>query len=100
MTYIPLSIARRHVLGDLYGCCDDVDTVPVYLENECGTRLGFADQILGHYVDAFSFHLDQGICKKLSSGHFAYSLGYDYAGKRVPGRQRRLRLSYICLRPL
>jgi hypothetical protein len=100
MTYTPLSIARRHVLGDLYGRCDDIETVPVYLGNEGGIQLGFADQSLGKYADAFSFHLNEAVCKKLSSGYFRYSLGYDFAEEHAAGQPRRIRLNFICLTPL
>lgn len=96
MLDIPLSIARRHVLGDLYGRCDDIETVPVFLGDEKGIQLGFVDQSLGRYADAFSFHLPESVRKKLSAGHFRYSFGYKYA-EASTGKPRRVKLSHICL---
>lgn len=97
MAYTPLSIARRHVLGDLYSRCDKVDEIPVYLGTETGLRLGFANEGLGHYADAISFHLPEDVCKKLSAGYFRYSFGYDYADPASPARPQRIKLNYICL---
>lgn len=94
----PISFSRRHVLGDLYGRCDAIDSIPVYLESVEGELLGYVDQGLGHYADAFSFHLDSDVCKKLSTGHFTYAISYGYSENetRVNG-QRRIKLDSICL---
>ena len=98
MTYIPLSVARRYVLGDLYSRCDTIESIPVYMEHNLDETIGFVNESLGKYADAFTFNLPSEVCKKLSSGHFGYSLGCDYAapGGPVNGR-RRIRLMYICL---
>src|SRR5438552_2537661 len=98
MTYSPLAIKRRHVLGDLYSQCDAVEKVPVYLDNEDGEMLGYVDESLGHYADAFLFHLPEDVCKKLSSGHYFYSFDYDYTDAEAPaGRNRRIKLNVIFL---
>lgn len=98
MTYSPLAIKRRHVLGDLYSQCDAVEMVPVYLDNAEGEMLGYVDESLGHYADAFLFHLPEDVCKKLSSGHYIYSFDYDYTDpEAAAGRNRRIKLNTIFL---
>jgi len=98
MSYSPLAISRRHVLGDLYSQCDEVRNVPVYLDSEEGEMLGYVDESLGHYADAFTFHLAEDVCKRLSTGHYTYSFSYDYTDPaETPGRGRRIRLNFICL---
>ncbi len=57
MTYSPLAIKRRQVLGDLYSLCDPVEMVPVHLDNAEGEKIGHVDESLGHYADAYLFHL-------------------------------------------
>ena len=97
MTYSPLAIKRRQVLGDLCGQCDAVEMVPVHLDNADGEKLGFADESLGHYADAYLFHLPEDICKKLSTGHYIYSFDYDYTDPSATGRNRRITLNCIYL---
>lgn len=98
MAFAPLTIARRHVLGDLYSKCDEIFDVPVYLESDLGERLGFATETYGNYADSVTFHLAEDVCKKLSTGHFTYSFGYDYSEPdAAPVRGRRIKLNYICL---
>jgi len=97
MTFSPLAIKRRQVLGDLYAVCDSVENVPVYLDNADGENLGFADESLGHYADAYLFHLPEDVCKKLSTGHYIYSFDYDYSDTEATGRNRRIKLNYIFL---
>ena len=92
-----LSFARRHVLGEMHSRCDEVELVPVYLEDDMETQVGFADQSMGRYRDAFSFHLPSDVCKKLSSGQFAFSFGYANAKPTDVFRKPRVRLTYICL---
>ena len=89
MSYSPLSLSRRHVLGELYGRCDPIgEGVPVYLAGDTRELLGQADQILGHYADAISFHLSDDYCKKLSAGHFTYSFDYEHTEPEAAGRKR------------
>ena len=97
MTYSPLAIKRRHVLGDLYAQCDSIEMVPVHLDNADGEKIGFADESLGHYADAYLFHLPEDVCKKLSTGHYIYSFDYDYSDPDATGRHRRIKLNYIFL---
>ena len=98
MSNTPLSLSRRHVLGDLYGRCDSlVDAVPVYLAGDEPVLLGHADESLGHYADAFSFHIPDEHCKKLSAGQFTYGFEYDYADPSATGRASRVRLTSITL---
>jgi hypothetical protein len=78
MSYSPLTLTRRHVLGDFYRRCENVVTVPVYLNGTDGEMIGYADEGLGKYADAFTFHLSEEVCKKLSAGQFTYSFGYEF----------------------
>jgi hypothetical protein len=100
MTYSPLSVSRRHVLGDLYSRCDSLhEEVPVYL---AGTEpepelLGHADESLGHFADAFTFHLADDLCKKLSSGQYTYSFDYRHTDPKQKGSRGRIVLTSITL---
>ncbi len=100
MTQPPLTMARRHVLGDLYSRCEPALEVPVYLNDSAGELLGYVDESHGKYADAFTFHIADDICKKLAAGHYAYSFEYDFAddtdAATAPAR-RRIRLSSILL---
>jgi PAS domain-containing protein len=93
MSNQPLAMARRHVLGELYSQCDPVQDVPVFLNDTAGELLGYVDEGLGKYADAFTFHLDDQTCKKLATGHFTYSFEYDF----VDAARRRIKLSSISL---
>jgi hypothetical protein len=100
MTYIPLTLARRHVLGDLYSRCERSDQIPVYLGSPNGERLGFADESWGNYADAFTFHIAEEYCKKLGAGHFTDSFEYDFADgakSEASPLKRKIRLSSIVL---
>jgi hypothetical protein len=98
MSFGPIAISRRHVLGDLYARCDAIESVPVYMDNVEGELLGHVDEGLGHYADAFRFHLSEDICKKLSAGHFTYSFNYEHTedGEKDRGR-RRIKLNAVLL---
>lgn len=96
MTYGPISLSRRHVLGELYSRCEAIESVPVFLDGGDGEMLGYADESLGHYADAFCFHLPEDICKKLSSGHFTYSFEYELTGPDDASKNR-VKLSRIIL---
>lgn len=94
-----LSLARRHVLGDLYERFEAIeDTIPVYLGSD-QELIGHADQSLGLYADAFTFHLDPEFCKKLSGGQFGYTIGYDPVDPKQKGSRTRLKLTSITLTP-
>lgn len=83
MKYSPLSISRRHVLGDLYARCEHLDSVPVYLTDDATEPIGHCDEALGRYADAFCFHLSDDDCKKLSTGNFTFSFNYESEDRRV-----------------
>jgi hypothetical protein len=86
------------VLGDLYGRCDPIaESVPVYLEGTTPELLGQADECLGHYADAISFHLPDDFCKKLSAGHFTYSFNYEHAEPGETVGRKRIKINSITL---
>ena len=85
MTFSPLSLSRRHVLGDLYAKCEAFSgEIPVYLHGEENEKLGFVDQSLGRYADALTFHLTDEVCKRLSAGHYSYE--FDLEKSDTTGR--------------
>ena len=73
------------------------DSTPVYLDSVEGELLGHVDQGLGHYADAFSFHLQSDIRKKLSAGHYTYAFSYDAESEAQNATRRRIKLDSICL---
>lgn len=100
MSNQPLTMSRRHVLGDLYSRCEPALDVPVYLNETGGELLGHVDESLGKYADAFTFHIADDVCKKLAAGHFTYSFDYDFADgsdTTMPLAKRRIRLNSILL---
>lgn len=100
MNQQPLAMARRHVLGELYFRCEPAGTIPVFLEERGGELLGHVDEGLGKYADAFTFHLDDKVCKKLATGHFTYSFEYDFADdtdSAIPASRRRIKLTSMIL---
>lgn len=100
MSHQPLTMARRHILGDLYSRCEPASGVPVYLNDQGGEMLGYVDESFGKYADAFTFHIADDICKKLAAGHFTYSFDYDYADgsdTTTAPAKRRIRLNSIML---
>ena len=96
MSYSPLAMKRSRVLGDIYKNCTPVERIPVYMNDASGELLGHVDESLGHYADAFVFHLSEDICKKLSSGHFNYGFDYDVLDNQ-PDKRKQIRLNYIML---
>lgn len=98
MIQSPISIARRHVLGDLYNRCDKVVSVPVYMDGAEDEVAGYVDEGLGEYADAFSFHLPDEICKNLSTGKYIYSFNYNFSeADDLPASKRRITLTAIRL---
>lgn len=100
MDFTSLAIKRRNILGDIYSRCDNIESIPVYLNDTSDELLGYADESLGLYADAFLFHLPKMICKKLSTGHFDYAFDFDYSDDTVEsGKKRRIILNCILLIP-
>lgn len=100
MPYSPLAIKRRHILGDLYDRCESVENLPVYMNDEFGELVGYVDESLGRYADAFVFHLSETLCKNLSTGHYTYGFDYDFLAdseKISIVKKRRIRLNHIRL---
>lgn len=100
MAYGPLTLSRRHVLGDLYSRCERLTKVPVFLNDDQGEELGFVEENLGHYADAFTFHISEENCKKLAGGQFLYSFNYEFVSRSdasLAKSKRRIRLTSILL---
>ena len=98
MSYSPLAIKRSYVLGKIYNQCDPIESIPVYMNNQSGELLGYVDESLGHYADAFTFHLSEIVCKQLSASHFDYAFGFEYAEKTDQTvNQKRIKLNHISL---
>ncbi len=101
MKYSPLSMSRRHVLGDLYSRCDHLDSIPVFLNGSEPEEIGHVDECLGLYADAFCFHLSDDNCRKLSTGRFTFSFEFELAEHgNDDGTGRRITLKTISLVPL
>lgn len=92
MKYSPLAIRRRNILGDIYDKCDVVESIPVYLEDQTEEPIGFVDESLGRYADAFVFHLPEEICKKLSTSSFEV-----FIDSNSPDKEDRITLNHIIL---
>lgn len=91
-----LNLKRRHILGNLYGKCENIDeTIPVYLDALNDEPIGFADEALGRYTDAFSFHLPEAICKKLSSNGYVVAFDYDVSALN----SKRYKINHFVLLP-
>ena len=97
MSLQTISIARSQVLGSFNSRCEKIELIPVYMSEDLETQIGFVDQSLGPYSDAFSFHLPPDMCKRLSSGQFSFSFGYDNKEWAERGQKPRITLNYICL---
>ena len=101
MVYGPLTMSRRHVLGDLYNTCDHAESVPVYLHAPGGELLGHAEEG-NRYADVMTFHISEENCKRMAGGQFGFSFGTEYTGPEKPGDRRstrRIRLTSIHLVP-
>ncbi len=95
-----LSMARRHVLGNMNSRCEPVTDVPVLLNDGDGEVLGHVDESLGKYADALTFHLDDQVCKRLASGHYSFSFEFKFADEsdaELPAARRRIMLSSVFL---
>lgn len=97
-----LSVSRRHVLGQLYGRCEHIENIPVYLEGDEAEAIGHVDEALGIYADAFVFHLEEQLCKRLAAGQFTYSFDYSQGdGDQMAANMSRhpIKLDKIVLVP-
>lgn len=92
MKYSPLAIRRRNILGDIYGKCEAVESIPVYLEDKTTEPIGHVDESLGRYADAFVFHLPEDICKKLSTSGYEVFIDSEKADE-----EEYIRLNHIVL---
>ena len=98
MSYSPLAIKRSYVLGEMYKQCDPIESIPVYMNDQSGELLGHVDESMGHYADAFIFHLSETVCKQLSASHFDFAFGFEFSEHTDPTvNQRRIKLNHIVL---
>jgi hypothetical protein len=98
MSYSPLAIKRHYVLGEIYKQCDPIESIPVYMNDQSGELLGYVDESLGHYADAFTFHLSETLCKQLSASHFDYAFGFEFSEKSdATAIKKRIKLNHILL---
>ena len=99
MSYNLLTMKRRHILGDLYSRCDAIETIPVYLDIKSEEPIGFADESLGRYADAFIFHLPDVICKKFSSNGYSVVTDYELAENNGSSKKRYKLNHFILVAP-
>lgn len=97
MQYSPLAIKRRYILGNLADKCDTINKIPVYLNDKSGEPIGYADESMGRYADAFLFHLPEDICKRLSTNGYDLEIDYDVSNAEGNARNERINLNYIIL---
>jgi hypothetical protein len=98
MSYSPIAIKRSNILGKIYTQCDAIESIPVYLNDETGELLGYADESMGRYADAFLFHLPETICKQLSMSHYDYAFGFEYSQQKEPTPSKmRIKLNHVVL---
>lgn len=97
MQYSPLAIKRRYILGNLADKCDTINKIPVYLNDKSGEPIGYADESMGRYADAFLFHLPEDICKRLSTNGYDLEIDYDVSNPEDNARNERINLNYIIL---
>ena len=98
MSYSPLAIKRSYVLGTIYKQCDPIESIPVYMNDRAGELLGYVDESLGHYADAFTFNLSEPVCKQLSASHFDYAFDYEYTESTgETAGKKRIKLNHILL---
>ena len=97
MQHSPLAIKRRYILGNLADKCDPINQIPVYLDDKSSEPIGFADESLGRYADAFLFHLPEDVCKKLSTNGYDLDIDYAVSESNEQTGKERLRLNHIIL---
>jgi hypothetical protein len=92
-----VTFARRHVLGEMHTRCDRVDLLPVFMEGDMETQIGYVDENMGQFADAYSFHLPANVLKKLSSGQLTFSFGFAHDKTDDTLKKPRVKLTHICL---
>ncbi|HEX8250279.1 MAG TPA: hypothetical protein VF599_19050 [Pyrinomonadaceae bacterium] len=97
MQYSPLAIKRRYILGKLAEKCDTINKIPVYLNDRNAEPIGFADESMGRYADAFLFHLPEDVCKRLSTNGYDLEIDYDVSNEEGNAKDERIKLNYIVL---
>ncbi len=98
MSYSPLAIKRSYVLGEIYKQCDSIESIPVFMHDKSGEMLGYVDESMGQYADAFIFHLSETVCKQLSMSHFNYAFGFEYSEETEEvASKKRIKLNHILL---
>jgi hypothetical protein len=81
MSFSPLSISRKHVLGEISARCEvATENIPVYLIGEENELLGHAAEAPSHYADTLIFHLADDVCKRLSAGQYTYEFDLEHTG--------------------
>ena len=98
----PLSMSRRHVLGQLYARCEAISgNIPVRIasaeDDESPTLAGHVVESMGVYADAFTFHLPADVIKALSGGYYSYTFEYEFVDPTRQTSQSRIRLTSILL---
>ena len=100
MANTPLTLSRRHVLGDLYPQCERLTSVPVFWESVVGSPLGFVEEGTTSHGDAFTFHIDEQLCRKLAAGQILCLFNYEFAEESnggTPRGKRRIKLTSFVL---
>ena len=96
----PLTLSRRHVLGDLYAQCDAVTEVPIFWTDPAGPPIGYVSDTDGKYSDSLTFHMGDEFCRKLAGGQLLCQFNYEHtsdADVRSSKKSRRLRLTSFVL---
>jgi hypothetical protein len=98
MQFSPLAIKRYYILGNLAEKCEPVGKIPVYLDDISAEPIGYADESLGRYADAFVFHLPEEICKRLATNGYDLDVDYQVCDQQTAGEKNaRIKLNHIIL---
>ena len=57
MSLETVTFARRHVLGQMHSRCESVDMLPIFMDGDMETQIGYVDENMGRFADAYSFHV-------------------------------------------
>lgn len=98
MQFSPLAIKRHYILGNLAEKCEPVEKIPVFLDDITAEPIGYVDESLGRYVDAFVFHLPEDVCKRLATNGYDLDVDYQVSKSKTTGEKDvRLKLNHIIL---